>query len=177
MRCAFYKLRWNARYRLLNGLFKWVFGVNRDCKWSVHFTSTVVGAAKLRIGIKVEESLMTSGGCYIQAVNGISIDDDTILAPGVKIISGTHDPRNLQAPCLPCNPIRIGKRCWIGTNAIILPGVELGDDVTVGAGAVVTKSFRSGSTVVGNPARQLDGYREAETTCPDELTSHEAMST
>ena len=52
-------------------------------------------------------------------------------------------------------PIRIGKDCWIGGNAIILPGVTIGDGVTVGAGSVVTKDIEPFSVVVGNPARVI----------------------
>jgi maltose O-acetyltransferase len=57
---------------------------------------------------------------------------------------------------LPAEPIRIGKGCWIGANAVILPAVQLGDRVVVGAGAVVTKSFPADSVIVGNPARALE---------------------
>jgi acetyltransferase-like isoleucine patch superfamily enzyme len=49
----------------------------------------------------------------------------------------------------------IGKNCWIGSNAVILPGVELGDNVIVGAGAVVTKSFPENLKVAGVPAKVI----------------------
>ena len=92
-----------------------------------------------------------SGGCYIQGGNGIYIGDDTIFAPGVKIISANHDPEDLtvwkSAP-----PMRIGKRCWIGANAVIMPGATLGNNVIVGAGAVVTKSVSDNAIVGGVPA-------------------------
>jgi acetyltransferase-like isoleucine patch superfamily enzyme len=46
-----------------------------------------------------------------------------------------------------------GNRCRIGAGAVLLPGIKIGDDVVVGAGAVVTKNFDSGSKIVGVPAR------------------------
>ncbi len=53
-------------------------------------------------------------------------------------------------------PVRIGKNCWIGMSAVILPGVTLGDNVTVAAeGAVVTSSFDSSVIIGGTPARVL----------------------
>ena len=117
----------------------------------VHFTSRVVGA--VAIGDGVWESLAISGGCYVQGVNGVEIGDRTLIAPGVKIISGNHDLENggwVTAP-----PIQIGKGCWLGANAVILPGVVLGDGVVVGAGAVVTKSFGAGTRLVGVPAHPV----------------------
>jgi serine acetyltransferase len=53
-------------------------------------------------------------------------------------------------------PIVIGNNCWIGANAVILPGVEIGDHTIVAAGAVVTKSFPEGDCIVGGvPARVI----------------------
>jgi acetyltransferase-like isoleucine patch superfamily enzyme len=123
--------------------------INGQVPWMVHFTSRVLG--DVTIGKNVWISFAVSGGCYIQGGNGIEIGDDTIFAPGVKIISANHAKTNL-AVWAECRPIRIGKRCWIGANAIILPGVQLGDDVIVGAGSVVTRSFETASTVAGVPA-------------------------
>lgn len=49
--------------------------------------------------------------------------------------------------------VRIGSRCFIGTKAIIMPGVTIGDEVIVAAGAVVTKDVPSHTMVAGNPAK------------------------
>ncbi len=140
--------------RLVNFLFQRIFRLNSELPFSVHFTSRVVPGRGIEIGRDVWKSFALSGGCYVQGVNGIQIGDGTLFAPGVKIISANHDPRQLHR-WIEAPPIRIGKRCWIGANAVILPGVQLGDDVKVGAGAVVTRSVPSGLTVVGNPARPL----------------------
>ena len=50
-------------------------------------------------------------------------------------------------------PITIGDNVWVGGMAVICPGVKVGDDAVVGAGAVVTKDVAPGMVVVGNPAR------------------------
>ena len=49
--------------------------------------------------------------------------------------------------------VKIGKRCWIGANAIILPGITIGDNCVIAAGSVVTKDVPSNCTVAGVPAR------------------------
>lgn len=133
-----------------NKFFQNVLDINNDIPWMVHFTSTVVG--DITIGKNVWISFAKSGGCYIQGGNGINIGDDTIFASGVKMISANHDFENLNK-WQEEKPIVIGKNCWIGANAIILPGVQLGDNVTVGAGAVVTKSFPSDLIIGGIPAQ------------------------
>ena len=137
---------------VVNAVFQRILGINSSCRFPVHFTSTVVG--DVTIGEQVWVSFAASGGCYIQGANGVNIDDGTLFAPGVKIISANHSIGSLE--CWDkAEPIRIGKKCWLGANAVILPGVQLGDRVVVGAGAVVTKSFPDDAVIGGVPAHQL----------------------
>ncbi len=137
---------------LINIFVQRVLRVNANVPWMVHFTSCIWGT--ISIGQNVWKSFAISPGCYIQGGNGITIGDDTIFGPGVKIISANHDPDDFSR-WVKAEQITIGKRCWIGINAVILPGVRLGDDVIVGAGTVVTKSFPSGSVIAGVPAKLI----------------------
>lgn len=95
-----------------------------------------------------------SGGIYLQSINGVIIGDNCLIGPGVKIISANHDPSNYQQ-WLKDVPIVIEKNCWIGANAVILPGVTIGEHSVIGAGAVVTCHIPANSIAVGNPARVL----------------------
>jgi acetyltransferase-like isoleucine patch superfamily enzyme len=128
-----------------------VLGFNRWAYWPVHFASTVVGANNVYVGVGAYPGYMP--GCYIQGLGGIYVGDYTIMAPNVGIISANHDVHDSRAH-MNVSPIRIGRYAWIGMNATILPGVELGDHTVVGAGSVVTRSFPEGYCVIaGNPAR------------------------
>ena len=136
-----------------------VLGHYRDADWPIHHTSTVSGLQNIECGI--ETSPGYSPGNYIQAIGKIYIGDYTQIAPNVGIISANHDLYDLRRH-IP-SVVKIGKYCWIGMGAIILPGVELGDFTIVGAGAVVTKSFPGGYGVVaGNPAKMIKSLEKGK---------------
>lgn len=84
---------------------------------------------------------------------GIHIDEHCLIASGVTILSHDHCKRVNGHPLL--LDTYIGKRCFIAVNATILPGVHIGDEVIVGAGAVVAKGVPSNVIVAGNPARVI----------------------
>jgi len=123
----------------------------------VHYTSIV--SKTVHLGKNVAPYLANSGGCYIQGINTIFIGDNCMIAPGVKIISANHDLADYSKHDKTIQPIKIGKNSWLGANCVILPGVELGENVVVGAGAIVTKSFPDDVIIGGNPARIIK-YRK-----------------
>lgn len=97
-------------------------------------------------------------GCYFQNYNGkITIGKDVWIAQNVGIITENHNPANPEEH-LPPKDVEIGDHCWIGMNALILPGVKLGPYTTVGGGAVVTHSFEGHCIVAGNPARKIKSF-------------------
>ncbi len=85
---------------------------------------------------------------------GIHIGANTLVASRATILCHEHvkrDPQNKRMPLI--RETFIGKNCFIGVNALILSGITIGDEVIVGAGAVVTKDVPSNTIVAGNPAR------------------------
>jgi acetyltransferase-like isoleucine patch superfamily enzyme len=120
-------------------------GGNKKAYWPVHWTSQVYDAENIIVGIDAYPGIMK--GCYIQGKGGIEIGDYTQIAPNVVIVSANHDVYDSRIHVL--KKVSIGKYCWIGAGAKIMPGVELGDFTIVAAGAVVTKSFKEGYCVLG----------------------------
>jgi maltose O-acetyltransferase len=84
----------------------------------------------------------------------VEIGEDTLIAAGARIITSTHDHNNHPIWKERVDrPVKIGRNVWIGANAIILPGVKIGDHAVIGAGSVVTKHVPENMIVGGNPAR------------------------
>jgi maltose O-acetyltransferase len=94
-------------------------------------------------------------GCVLLDVVRIEIGDGCKVGPYVQLLTADHprDPELRRQRLEHGRPIQIGRNVWIGGGAIILPGLTVGDDAIIGAGSVVTRDVRAGSTVVGNPAR------------------------
>ncbi len=158
---VFYRCKWEepmAVYHIgllaVDCIFQKVFRINAEADCPVNFTSRIMSFKRMTLGKNSRRCFFTAGGCYIQGMNGIKIGDNFFFASGVKIISANHQTGNLDEHVF-AEPIRIGSDCWLGANAVILPGVQLGDRVIVGAGSVVTKSFPDGAVIAGVPARIL----------------------
>lgn len=147
-------------FYLSDFLFRKILRQNSGVSWAIHHTATIHCADKIIKGKNVFPG--DSPGVYINAINGIRIGDYSNIGPNVGLLSANHNFIDNDAFDL-AKPIIIGKHCWIGKDANILPEVELGDFTIVGAGAVVTKSFKEGYCVlVGNPARIIKELNQKE---------------
>lgn len=92
----------------------------------------------------------------------IYVGDFTMFGPNVIIATAGHPilPELREQVYQYNMPVRIGRNCWIGAGAIIVPGITIGDNVVVGAGSVVTKDLPSNVIAVGNPCRVLREVNE-----------------
>ena len=88
-------------------------------------------------------------------VAAITIGDDVQIGPHVQLLTPTHpvEPGPRRDKWESAAPITIGDNVWLGGGVVVLPGVTIGADTVVGAGAVVTKDLPRGVVAVGNPAR------------------------
>lgn len=132
-----------------------VKGYNRNIPFPVNPSTTVGNIENLCFDVDNIDNFW-KWGSYFQCWNGrITIGKGTWIAQGVGIITENHDLYNLDQHAA-CRDVEIGEGCWIGMNAVILPGVKLGNHTVVGAGAVVTKSFEEGNCVIGGvPAKVI----------------------
>ncbi len=105
--------------------------------------------------ISLGDRVFLNFNCVILDVVAVTIGDGTQIGPSVQILTADHprDPGERSRMLEFGRPVMIGANVWIGAGALILPGVEIGDDAIVGAGSVVTRNVPAGATVMGNPAR------------------------
>lgn len=103
--------------------------------------------------ISIGKNIFINSCCCFQDQGGISIGDGALIGHRVVMATINHglmtDDRQNNYPA----PIVIGKNVWLGAGAIVLPGVRIGDDAIVAAGAVVTKNVERRAVVSGVPAK------------------------
>lgn len=130
-----------------------VIGVNRKVPWPVSPLVKIGDWKNIQFDPDDIDNFVSPGD-YYQAINGkIIIGKGTKIAPGVGLITANHSLENIEIN-EEGKDIYIGDNSWIGMNVVILPGVILGAHTVVGAGSVVTKSFKNGNCVIaGNPAK------------------------
>jgi len=102
-----------------------------------------IGGSKIGKHCKIE--------AFVFVPSGSVIEDSVFLGPYVCLTNNKYP--NLSQPSWKPQPVHIKKGARIGAGAIILPGVEIGEEAMVGAGAVVTRNVPPKTTVYGNPAR------------------------
>ncbi|HET8776417.1 MAG TPA: sugar O-acetyltransferase [Candidatus Limnocylindria bacterium] len=95
--------------------------------------------------------------CVILDVARVRIGADVQFGPNVQLLTPTHplDPVQRRRGLEAARPITIEDNVWLGGGVIVLPGVTIGRDAVIGAGAVVTKDVPAGVVAVGNPARVI----------------------
>jgi len=103
--------------------------------------------------VSIGDNVFINSGTLFMATGGITIEDDTILAANVQLITNNHDLR--QHNIITCKPVHLKKNCWIGAGVTILPGVTIGENSVIGAGSVVTKDVEDNVLAVGNPAKVI----------------------
>ncbi|MNK22146.1 Maltose O-acetyltransferase [compost metagenome] len=103
--------------------------------------------------ISLGKNVFINHACSFLDMGGITLEDDVLIGPKVNLITENHpiDPLNRRG--MLCQPILIKRNAWIGAGATILPGVTIGENAVVAAGAVVSKNVNDNTVVAGIPAK------------------------
>ncbi|SRR2546426_12511894 len=115
---------------------------------------------RIRFGVRT----FVNFGLVALDVGPITVGDDVQIGPNVQLLTATHptDPEPRRAKWEGSRPITIGNNVWLGGGVVVCPGVSIGDNAVVGAGAVVVRDIPPNVVAAGNPARivrrlQADG--------------------
>ncbi len=105
--------------------------------------------------LKIGKDVFINHGCSFLDLGGITIEDHVLIGPQVKLVTENHpiDPKTRRG--MLAKPILIKKNAWIGAGATVLPGVTIGENSIVAAGAVVSKDVPDNVIVGGIPAKFL----------------------
>jgi acetyltransferase-like isoleucine patch superfamily enzyme len=103
--------------------------------------------------ISIGKNVFINHACSFLDMGGITIEDHVLIGPRVNIVTENHplDPTDRRA--LITRPVVIKRNAWIGAAATILPGVTIGENAVVAAGAVVSKDVSANTVVGGIPAK------------------------
>ena len=110
--------------------------------------------------IIIGNRVTSSGSLYIAAAEKVIIEDDVMFAPNVFISDCTHGYTNAEVPykyqgLVDIKPVIIKRGSWIGKNAVILPGVTIGELTIIGANSVVTRNVPDRCIAAGSPAKVI----------------------
>jgi hypothetical protein len=104
---------------------------------------------------RVGKEVFINFGCTFLDQGGITIEDGVFIGPEAKILTEGHPEQPALRHTLQTKPIVIRRKAWIGAGAMVLPGVTVGENAIVAAGAVVTKDVPDNAIVAGVPATVL----------------------
>lgn len=105
--------------------------------------------------IRLGKNVFINHACTFLDLGGITIEDDVLIGPKVSLITENHPVNPRERKVLDLKAIVVKRNAWIAANATILPGVTVGENSVVAAGAVVTKDVPDNTIVAGVPAKVM----------------------
>jgi acetyltransferase-like isoleucine patch superfamily enzyme len=136
-------------YFIRHQYYKKAMGLKIGKGSSIHLNCFIYGT-----NIEIAENSTINRNCYMDGRGRLYIGNKVSISPNVQLITEDHDYNSAQFTGRSRDVI-INDYVWIGTNAIILPGVQIGEGAVVCAGAVVTKNVGSYDVVAGVPAVKI----------------------
>lgn len=111
--------------------------------------------------IRLGKNVFINHACSFLDLGGITIEDHALIGPRVNLVTENHPIDPSQRKSLDLRSILIKRNAWIGAGATILPGVTIGENSIVAAGAVVNKDVPDNTIVGGIPAKPIRSIEEA----------------
>lgn len=129
--------------------------LSRITSIEIHESTAVFTPLHINYGkhTKIGKNVFINFDCIFLDLGGITIEDNVQIAPRVSLLSEGHPLSPQDRHALIPGQITIKKNAWIGAGATILPGVIVGENAVVAAGAVVTKDVSDNTVVAGIPAK------------------------
>ncbi len=124
----------------------------RGCVISAFAKIKIFGPFTMGRGVQIGSNTFIGAG-----PGGLTIGDDVLISPNCTILTTSYRYDQIGVPLqeqhMSSQGVRIGRRVWLGANSVVLDGTDIGDDVIVAAGSVVSGRIPQRSIIQGNPAR------------------------
>lgn len=118
---------------------------------------TIEPGFRFYYGHNIKAINVTFSNVLLMDYDSIEIGEGSGFSKDCIVITGDHDL--IYRNKIVTKPVKIGKKVWVATRSIILPGVTIGDNVVIGAGSVVTRSLPPNVIAAGNPAKIIKRYK------------------
>lgn len=141
-------------YALRNFYYKNIMGIKIGENSSIHMNVFIEGTYPKSERLIIGDNVSIGRKTYLDARGGLIIGDNVSISPDVKIITASHEANSSKFEYIKKITI-IEEYVWIGTGAIILPGVKIEKGAVIAAGSVVTKDIKKYDIVGGNPAKVI----------------------
>ncbi len=124
---------------------------------AIDASTTVFPPFYINLGLftRIGKNVFINHACSFLGIGGITIEDDVLIGPKVNLITESHPLDPAERKSLTVKPIVIKRNAWIGAGVTILPGVTVGENSVVAAGAVVSKDVPDNTVVAGVPAKVI----------------------
>ena len=144
-------------YSVRHGWYRRVLGVRIGEQSALQMDIYVAIHGRVRPGrpgIAIGKHTVVNRQCFLDGRGGLRIGNNVSVSPGVWLLTDGHD---MHDPLFPevLAPVEIGDYAWLGSRALVLPGVTIGEGAVVAAGAVVTADVPAYTVVGGVPARPI----------------------
>lgn len=137
----------NIQKLFLKVIYGEVIHIGKNVTWRNNFSVMIGKKGHIEIG----NNCFFNNGCSLNANNHISIGEGTLFGENVKVYDHNHRFSNFDVPIkeqgFSIGKVIVGKHCWIGSNAVLLKGTEIGDNCVIGAGVIVNGKVLDGTII------------------------------